>query len=194
MLAWLFDLLVPFFLGLLITVICSKTARDILFPPAPLALVDISKGTLKEPQAKQLGTSNTLTGAPEKHENKAVEQEAANFADNLRHLITRSIGMHGSSDEGGDPLEGKVPQPVRKAVRKVQAEGQAAGHVQEAPDPVQQPMEDMLWDKVKPEKLDPILKNVPHVLGEIADNYERCAKYASSCRWPSTSTFQGANC
>jgi hypothetical protein len=161
---------------MLIVVICSKEARDILFPPAPLALVDISKGTLKKPQAKQLGTDNTLTGAPEKNEGEAIEQEAANFADNIRHLITRSIGMHGSQDQGGDPLEGKVPKPIRKGVRKVQAEGQAAGHTEEASDPVQKPMEEMLWEKVKPEKLDPILKNVPHVLGEIADNYERFAK------------------
>ncbi|KAH8904517.1 hypothetical protein BR93DRAFT_899550 [Coniochaeta sp. PMI_546] len=173
--AWLLDLLVPLFLGMLIAVVCSKKARDTLFPPAPLALVDISKGTLKKPQAKQLGTFNTLTGAPEKHEGEAVEQEAANFADNIRHLITRSVGVHKSQDEGGDPLEGKVPKPVRNAVRKVQAEGQAAGHVQEEEDPVQKPMEEMLWDKVKPEKLDPILKNVPHVLGELADNYERFA-------------------
>lgn len=180
--AWYLDLLVPLFLGVLITVTCSETYRDILFPPAPVALVDISKGTLKEPQAKQLGTINTLTGAPEKHEGEAVEQEAANFADNIRHIMTRSIGMHENHHEGGDPLEGKVPKPVRNAVRKVQAQGQAAGHTQEEADPVQQPMEDMLWDKVKPEKLDPMLKNIPHVLGEIADNYERVAKYVSSSR------------
>jgi hypothetical protein len=169
----------PLTLGLLLAVVSSRKARDTLFPPAPLALVDISKGTLKEPQAKQLGTTNTLTGAPEKHDNEAVEQEAADFADNIRHLVTRSMGMHKSQDEGGDPLEGKVPKPVRKAVRKLQAEGQAAGHAQEEKDPVEKPMEDMLWDKVKPEKVDPILKKFPHVLGEIVDNYERFAKYVT---------------
>ena len=162
---------------MLIAVICSREIRDTLFPPVPLALVDISKGSLTKPQAHQLGTFNTLTGAPEKHEGEAVEQEAANFADNIRHLITRSIGMHEGNEEGGDPLEGKIPKPVRNAVRKVQAEGQAAGHVQEETDPVQKPMEEMLWEKVKPEKIDPILKSFPHVLGDIADNYERCAKY-----------------
>jgi hypothetical protein len=170
-------------LAVLIAVVSSKEARDTLFPPAPLALVDISKGTLKKPKAKQLGTTNTLTGAPEKQEGEAVQQEAANFADNVRHLITRSIGMHKEEDEGGDPLEGKLPKPVRKAVRKVQAEGEeaAAGHAEEEADPVQKPMEEMLWDKVKPEKLDPILKSVPHVLGDIADNYERFAKYVIWC-------------
>lgn len=168
-------MLVPLVLTILIAIISSKEARDTLFPPAPLALVDISKGTLKKPQAKELGTTDTLTGAPEKHEGEAREQEAANFADNIRHLITRSIGMHHNEDEGGDPLEGKVPAPVRKGVRKLQAEGHAAGHTQEPQDPVQKPMEDMLWEKVKPEKLDPILKNVPHVLCELADNYERFA-------------------
>lgn len=175
--AWLLDMLVPTVLALLIALICSKEARDTLFPPAPLALVDISKGTLKKPQAKEgLGTSNTLTGAPEKQEGEAREQEAANFADNIRHLITRSIGMHEGNDEEGDPLEGKVPAPIRKGIRKVQAEGQAAGHTQEPSDPVQKPMEEMLWEKVKPEKLDPILKQVPHVMCELADNYERFAK------------------
>lgn len=168
-------------LGTLVAVIYSKQARETLFPSAPLALVDVSKGTLKEPAAKQLGTSNTLTGAPEKVEGEAVEQEAANFADNIRHLLTRSIGMHKGQDEGGDPLEGKVPKPIRKAVRAVQAGGEAAGHAQEEHDPVQQPMEDMIWEKVKPEKMDPILKSVPHVMCEIADTWERFAKYVSFC-------------
>jgi hypothetical protein len=175
--AWLVDMLVPVTIAVLIAVVSSPKARDILFPPAPLALVDISTGALKEPASKQLGTSNTLTGAPEKHDGEAVQQEAANFADNIRHLVTRSVGMHNEHDEGGDPLEGKVPAPIRKGIRKVQAEGQAAGHVDKPQDPVQQPMEDMMWEKVKPEKLDPVLKMVPHVLGELADNYERFAKY-----------------
>jgi hypothetical protein len=138
--------------------------------------VNISTGTLQEPAAGQLSTDSTLTGAPEKLEGEALEEEAANFADNLRHLFTRSIGMHEKPEKEGDPLEGKVPKPVRKAAKNIKEAGSGPGHVQERAELTQEPMEKILWDKLKPEKLDPILKKVPHTLGEIADNWERAYK------------------
>ena len=161
---------------MLILVISSSDARNILFPPAPIALINISTGGVQTPPAGQLGTTNTLTGAPEKQEGEAVEEEAANFVDNLRHVIMRAVGMHDKEDEGGNPLEGKVPKPLKKAMNAVKSEGSAPGHATETTDQTQEPMEDVIWAKGKPENLTPVLKTVPHAVGEIVDNWERFAK------------------
>lgn len=174
--AWLLDLLIPLTLGTLITIISSKAARDTLFPPAPRALVDAGTGELQKPAAGQLGTMNSLTGAPEKQEGQAVEEEAANFVDNLRHLAQKAVGMHTSPNNKGDPLEGKVPKPVRKGIKAVQAAGSAEGHTTESHDQTQEPMEKIIWDKINPELVADIIKTAPHVVGEIVDNWERFAK------------------
>ena len=174
--AWLFDLLMPVVLGTLILVVSSVEARNALFPPTPRALVNIRTGGIQKPQAGQLGTNDTLTGAPEKQPGEAVEEEAANFIDNVRHNIQRAVGMHNKAQQDGDPLEGKVPKPIRKAVKAVQAAGSAPGHVTESTDQTQQPMEEMMWAKVNPEGIAKALDLAPHLVGEVADNWERFAK------------------
>ncbi|KAG9240270.1 hypothetical protein BJ878DRAFT_304250 [Calycina marina] len=176
--AWLFDMLMPLTFGLLVVVASSPQARDVLFPPAPRSLVSINTGRLQNPPAGQLGTTDSLTGAPEKQVGEAVEEEAANFIDNLRHLLMRTVGMHESGEEDGDPLEGKVPTPIRKGVRNIQAEGAAAGHITEETE-TQAPMENIIWARAKPENLTPVLKKVPHLVGEIVDNCERFANVIS---------------
>ena len=177
-LAWIFNLLVPLVLGTLLVVVGSERARNILFPPAPRALVSISTGGLQKPQAGQLGTSDTLTGAPEKAEGEAREEEAANFVDNVRHIIARAMGMHENQDKEGDPLEGKIPKPMRKAIKSVKAAGSAPGHAtgDSRNDQTQTPMEELLWDKAKPKVIEPVIKSAPHAIGEIIDNWERFAK------------------
>ena len=174
--AWLVDLLIPLVLGTLIIIVASERARNVLFPPVPRALVNIKTGGVQKPQAGQLGTSDTLTGAPEKQEGEAAEEEAANFVDNVRHVVMRAVGMHEKQDRDGDPLEGKVPKPVRKAVKAVKADGSAPGHATKDTDQTQKPMEEIIWSAAKPENLEPILKTAPHVVGEIVDNWERFAK------------------
>lgn len=166
----------PLLLGTLIVIVTSESARNVLFPSAPRALVEASTGGLQKPKAGQLGTTNTLTGAPEKEEGEAVEEEAANFVDNVRHLVMRAVGMHDKQQQEGDPLEGKVPKPVRNAVKAIKAEGSAPGHATENKDQTQKPMEQILWSGGKPDNLAPIISAAPHVVGEIVDNWERFAK------------------
>ena len=173
---WIFDMLVPLFLGILIIIVTFPDARDILFPPMPLAIIDISTGGVQVPPAGELGTSNTLTGAPEKQEGEAVEEEAANFVDNLRHLVMRAIGVHENQDEGGNPLEGKIPKPFSNAINAVKSENSDPGHLKQTTDQTQKPMEDVIWAKAKPENLAPLLKTIPHSIGEIVDNWERFVK------------------
>ncbi|KAK5469106.1 hypothetical protein LTR55_011370 [Exophiala xenobiotica] len=177
--AWLLDLLMPFVLGTLILVVSSVEARNALFPPAPRALVNIMTGGIQKPQAGQLGTNDTLTGAPEKQPGEAMEEEAANFVDNVRHNLQRAIGMHNKPQQEGDPLEGKVPKPVRKAVKAVQGADSAPGHITETTDQTQEPMEEIIWAGVNPKTVANILDVAPHVVGEVADNWERVANALS---------------
>ncbi|CAL3971530.1 unnamed protein product [Diplocarpon coronariae] len=177
--AWFLDLLVPLALGMVILLVSSETSRDTLFPAAPRALVNISTGGLQNPASGRLGTCDSLTGAPEKQQGEAIEEEAANFVDNLRHLVQRAVGMHENEKHDGDPLEGKVPKPVRKGVKAVKAKGTTDGHATEKDDQTQQPMEKILWDKANPEKLAKLMKTAPHVVGEIVDNWERFANAIS---------------
>lgn len=168
----------PLILGTLVVIIGSRHARNILFPPAPLPLVNSGTGGLQKPQSGQLGTTDTLTGAPEKAEGEAKEEEAANFVENVRHLVQRAVGMHDNDNSEGDPLEGKVPKPIRNAIKSVKDAGATQGHVTETPgeNMTQKPMEDLLWDKAKPNVINTVAKVAPHVLGEIVDDWERFAK------------------
>ncbi|THV43998.1 hypothetical protein BGAL_0773g00030 [Botrytis galanthina] len=171
--AWALDLLLPLVLGSLIALVSSEQARNILFPPAPLALVNMETGGIQKPQAGQLGTSNTLTGAPEKREGEAAEEEAANFVSNVHHMVERAIGMHEKKQNEGDPLENKVPKPIRNAAKAVQEAGFAPADTGNDKQLTQKPMEEMLWDKVSPKQIEPIIQTVPHIIGEIVDNWER---------------------
>lgn len=177
-LAWALNLLVPLLLGILVVIIASEKARNALFPPAPLALVDISTGGLQTPHAGELGTTETITGAPERATGEAREEEAANFVENIRHLITRSMGMHDGSEEEGDPLQGKVPKPIQKGLKKVKEAGSDPGHATEkaGKDLTQKPMEDLLWNMVQPKVVEPVIKAAPHIVGDVVDNWERFAK------------------
>jgi hypothetical protein len=175
--AWYFNWLIPLVLGTLITNIISQDARDHLFPPVPRALVSINTGGLQTPAAKQLGTTDTLTGAPEKCEGEAVEEESANFVANFQHLIMKAMGAHDGEDGEGDPLEGKVPESVRHFLKTLKAESSGTGAPADGDKQTQKPMEDVIWTIAKPENLTPILKAAPHVLGDIVDDLERLAKY-----------------
>jgi hypothetical protein len=168
----------PLALGTLILIVSSVQARNVVFPPAPRALVNIRTGEIQKPQAGLLGTNDTLTGAPEKQPHEAIEEEAANFVENIRHNIQRAVGMHKNQqqDGDGDPLEGKIPKPISKALRTVQSAGSAPGHVTECTDQTQQPMEEIIWAGVNPESIAKVFDIAPHVIGELADNLERFAK------------------
>ncbi|KAJ5936536.1 hypothetical protein N7466_002986 [Penicillium verhagenii] len=179
--AWLFDLLMPLVFGTLILIVSSVQARQVLFPPAPRALVNIRTGGIQKPQAGMLGTIDTLTGAPEKQPHEATEEEASNFVENVRHNIQRAVGMHNNpqQDGDGDPLEGKIPKPMSKALGAVQSVGSAPGHITECTDQTQQPMEEIIWAGLNPESIAKVLDIAPHVIGELADDWERFANAIS---------------
>lgn len=168
--AWIFDFLVPTFFTTLVVLIVYPPARSILFPPAPLALVSSETGGIQTPKAGVLGSHDSATGAPEKHQGMAVEQEAHNFVSGIGSIaLSSAAGKHEQGDPESDPLDKSVPDPTRLATAGAEAKISAtSGTSNVHHDKTKQPMEDAMWSSMRP---------VMHVLGDIADGWERFAKY-----------------
>lgn len=102
-LAWGFDVLVPTMIGFAMVLIVWPRAREGCFPPAPLALIDTKTGGVKKPSSGVLGSEGSLTGAPEKHQGEAVEQEASNFVNSFTSIaISSAAGKHPQGDPHGE--------------------------------------------------------------------------------------------
>ena len=161
------------FLCVAILLIVSPRSRTILFPPAPLALVDSKTGGLQKPKSGMLGSHDSLTGAPEKHQGEAVEQEASNFVNGFANLaVSSATGQH--PDNGAHGEEGSmastVPDPTRVVTAASDAKVSAAAG-EKAPvrhDKTRQPVEATMWEKARP---------ATHMVADIADGWERFAKY-----------------
>ncbi|EME88861.1 uncharacterized protein MYCFIDRAFT_125916 [Pseudocercospora fijiensis CIRAD86] len=115
--AWAFDFLTPLFLSVVIALIVYPPCRDILFPPAPLALVSASTGGVQKPKAGVLGSTDSATGAPEKHKGEAVEAEASNVVNSIASVALSSVAgkhpqnepPHAENSRGNDSDKTRVP-------------------------------------------------------------------------------------
>ena len=169
---WILNLLVPLIITTLIVLIVYPPSRAILFPPAPLALVDSKTGGVQSPMAGVLGSHDSATGAPEKHQGEAVEQEAHNFVSGIGTIaLSSAAGKHEQGDPDSDPVNQSVPDPTHiasaGAEAKVSAQG---GNPSVHHDKTKQPMEDAMWTKMRP---------AMHIVGDIADGWERFANALS---------------
>ncbi|TGZ81705.1 hypothetical protein EX30DRAFT_395486 [Ascodesmis nigricans] len=173
--AWAFDLLVPTILTMLITLIVYPRSRYILFPPAPLALIDPKTGGVQKPKAGLLGSHGSLTGAPEKHQGEAVEQEAHNFVSSFGAIaLSSAAGKHESGNEALDEdssTEQIMPDPTSLATHAADAKKGAEGEKHK--DKAKQPMEEKMWEGVRP---------AMHAIGDIADMWERVSNALSPTR------------
>ena len=178
----------PTFFTALIVLIVYPPSRPILFPPAPLALVDSSTGGVQSPKAGVLGSHDSATGAPEKHQGEAVEQEASNFVTGIGSIaLSSATGKNDRSEPSDDSLSKSVPDPTRLASAGATAKASAGGGMPASGevgqsttsdetavaahhDRTKQPMEEAMWSKMRP---------AMHVLGDISDGWERFAKYIS---------------
>jgi Protein of unknown function (DUF3292) len=172
--AWLLDLLVPTMLMLLIVLIAVPKSRVFLFPPAPLALIDSKTGGIQRPRAGVLGSHDSATGAPEKHQGEAVEQEASNLVNSIATVaVSSAVGRHDQDEPEDTSLDKAAPDPTRiageAADSKTAASG-ANGIPEEKHDKTKQPMEEAIWTKMRP---------TMHALGDIADGWERFANALS---------------
>ncbi|KAL8692949.1 MAG: hypothetical protein Q9218_002126 [Villophora microphyllina] len=171
-LAWLLNLLIPTSFTIIIVLIVYPPSRHFLFPHAPLALVNSNTGGVQSPKAGVLGSHDSATGAPEKHKGEAVEQEASNFVSGIGSIaLSSATGKHEQGDPDNDPLNKSVPDPTRMAMAGADAKTSAQGGTPtEHHDKTKQPMEDAMWGKMRP---------VMHVVGDIADGWERFANALS---------------
>jgi hypothetical protein len=155
----------------LIVLIVYPPSRPYIFPPAPLALVDASSGGLKKPKAGMLGSDDSLTGAPEKHQGEAVEQEASNFVSSFAHItLSAAAGANNENDlqdkEGA--IDNAAPDLTRVATEAVEAQKSTGDQSPAHHDKTKQPMEEAMWSQLRP---------IMHIIGDIADGWERFAKY-----------------
>lgn len=147
LLAWLLNLVMPLLFLTVIVLITVPRARSIMFPPAPLALVNRQTGGVQSPPAGVLGSTDSYTGAPEKHKGEAVEQEASNLVSGIASVaISSAAGRHDQAspdeDGGSKQLDANVPDPTSMASVAADASASASGgEPGKKHDKTKQPME-----------------------------------------------------
>lgn len=164
---WALDLLAPLFLAFLIALIAYPPSRSVLFPPAPLALVDAKTGGVQKPKAGVLGSHDSATGAPENHKGEAVEAEASNFVNSIATVAMSSAsGKHPMTEppsETAGPADKNIPDPTGIAMSASDARSKAQGGHHKH-DKTKVPMETAMWNKMRP---------FMHGLTDISDTWER---------------------
>lgn len=171
-LAWLLDMIIPLLSLTMIVLIVYPPSRDLLFPPAPIALVSTNTGGVQKPKAGVLGSTDSATGAPENHKGEAVEAEASNFVNSIASVaLSSASGKHPQNDppsvdgEKGDAPNERVPDPTAMAVSASNARVSASGGTVAAThDKTKVPMETAMWNKMRP---------LMHGLADVADTWER---------------------
>ena len=154
-------------------------SRDLLFPPAPLALVSAKTGGAQKPKAGVLGSHDSVTGAPEKHAGEAVEQEASNLVSGIANVaITSAAGKNEQADPDDNPVDSAIPDTSNLGTTLVDQKNSAVGEPVHH-DKTKQPMEDTVWQQMRP---------IMHTLGDISDGWERLANALSPTapfpQWP----------
>ncbi|KAI2464839.1 hypothetical protein F4781DRAFT_436006 [Annulohypoxylon bovei var. microspora] len=166
--AWIFDLIVPLLTLTLITLIVYPSSRAILFPPAPLALVDSKSGGVQKPKAGVLGSTDSSTGAPQNFKGEAVEQEASNFVNGFASIVVTSAAgkrpQTTPSTEVGSP-DDAVPDLTGLATTAAEAKDIAAGgNPATSYDKTKVPVETAMWTKMRP---------IMHGIADVSDTWER---------------------
>ncbi|RPA86457.1 hypothetical protein BJ508DRAFT_234381 [Ascobolus immersus RN42] len=196
--AWGLNLLAPLFIGTMLLLIVSPSARARLFPPAPIALIDAATGDLQEPPAGVLGSDDTFTGAPQQHYGEAAEQEAFTFVSALGSiLVAAGTGenplekdgtLTGSENKKVDQKDEKRGGPsgvnrISVAAQVLDTKGVLEGLPSSTKvDRSRRPMEAALWDKTRP---------VVRIMGVVADFWERLANALSPTPpFPTTARLQ----
>jgi hypothetical protein len=174
-LAWVFDMTMPTTLATIIILITIPKARSILFPPAPLALINSKTGGIQKPKAGVLGSHDSATGAPEKYKGEAVEEEAKSLVSGIASVtISSAIGVNDQASPEEDTASktlDKAPDPTSIASSAVDATTSAGGGaVKPSHAKAKQPMEDAIWTKMRP---------IMHGIGDFADGWERFANALS---------------
>jgi hypothetical protein len=134
----------PVFFMLILVLITYPASRPVLFPPAPFTLTSSTTGELKHPRAGVLSTADTVTGAPETHPGETLEREAANFVASIAQIVlSAAAGENPKSDED-------MPDPFHAATGAIDTKRHDEDKLPGSEDKTRKPVEDMMWDIVKP--------------------------------------------
>jgi hypothetical protein len=150
--------------------IVSPAARKVLFPPAPLALVDYKTGGVSQPAAGVLGSTDTATGAPENQKGEALENEASNFVTSIGAIAFNTMAggdPHGQAETEGKSLKDSMPQPDAAATVIATAKDKAEGVDRPSEDKTKAPVEQKMWAQMRP---------LMHLLSLVSDIWERSAQ------------------
>lgn len=168
-LAWLLDILVPTIVGFLMVLIVYPPTRSYCFPPAPPSLIDSNTGGLQKPPAGVLGSDDTMTGAPEKHEGEAVEQEAHSFVTSISTVcsglvISTAAGKHPQGDPEHDKST-NTPDPTEITADVAHAKDKSNGdEPTHEHDRTKEPVSRAVWSQARP---------VMHAMADFVDTWER---------------------
>ncbi|KAI6294310.1 hypothetical protein MCOR33_008555 [Pyricularia grisea] len=169
--AWALNMLYPLLFASLITLIVSERARSLAFPPAPVSLVDRHTGGPTKPEAGVLGSIESATGAPEHSKGEAVENEASNFVTGVAGIAVNTLTAQDpksqpDNEEGEKHITDDMPEPDEAATAIASAKDKAAGVPKPSQDKTKQPMETLMWSKMRP---------LLHMMTLTSDTYERFA-------------------
>ncbi|KAI5456021.1 hypothetical protein BGZ63DRAFT_496930 [Mariannaea sp. PMI_226] len=166
--AWLTDLLLPSLGIFIIVLILSDRSRKACFPLAPPALIDSKTGGVQKPAAGVLASDDSMTGAPQKHQGEAVEQEARNFVTSLSTIVvSTAAGKHPQ----GDPDNDTAPDPTEITDTISDARDTAVGRATSPEhDRAKKPVSDAIWAKARP---------TMRLLSEFVDTWERLGNVLS---------------
>ncbi|KAH8424100.1 uncharacterized protein LDX57_001857 [Aspergillus melleus] len=164
--AWVLDILAPTFFCFLLALAIYPPCRTKLFPPAPIALVDVNTGGVQKPAANVLGSHDSITGAPEKLKGEAAEQEATNMITSVASVAVGSIaGKHDQGTPEDAPLEASVPDATDIISDTADAQATAHGQVpEESHDKTRQPMKEKVLNGAN---------DLMRILSDIIDTYEK---------------------
>ncbi|CAI7661051.1 unnamed protein product [Penicillium bialowiezense] len=171
--SWLLDLLIPTILATLLVLVVYPPCRPLMFPPAPIALVDKDTGGVQKPKAGILGSHDSITGAPERYKGEAAEQEASNLVASIASVAVGSAaGKHDQGVPEDAPLEDDVPDVMDIVDRTADAQSAANGKVPtESHDKTRQPMKQSVMDSAN---------FAMQVINDITDIYEKMGNALSA--------------
>ncbi|KAH6693950.1 hypothetical protein F5X68DRAFT_267260 [Plectosphaerella plurivora] len=168
-LAWALGALIPTLLSILVALILRPDFRPVVFPPAPLGMVNYQTGGLSAPHAGVLGSTDSATGAPENMRGEAVENEASNFVTGIAaiamNVLTDEDPQHANSQKGGGVTE-LMPSPNEIATKVAVAKDKAAGVDRPSQDKTKVAVEELMWSQMRP---------LMHAICVVSDTWERFA-------------------
>ncbi|OJI97994.1 hypothetical protein ASPVEDRAFT_125373 [Aspergillus versicolor CBS 583.65] len=164
--ACLWDILLPTMFITLIVLVIFPQSRKLLFPPAPIALVDTETGGVQKPKAGVLGSHDSVTGAPEKFKGEAAEQEASNLMASVATVAVGSAaGKHDQGTPQDAPMEDQVPDAMDIVSKTADAQAAAKG---------EDPSDD--HDKTREPMRQTVLNGADQamrVMADVIDTWER---------------------